>query len=1003
MEKALLDATGNSGVIDPHISSVTGVNVFDQFLRVVLEDGSIGYLVKEYEVGAIVGSFTLSFYENAGFSYVVDVDGNVLIRPTHPSSNKTVQNLFDMLPESENDPASLAQFAASLQGGKRGWAIFTYQGKQTVFCYIPLQLGTDWYLVSIIPQAVVNAQTNAILVRSLLLIGSIILGIAFLVALYLYFVKRTNRKLRNQAAYISHLYNAVPEGIALTATEQPYQLLQFNKEGLRLLGYPEDALSAGLTLHFLQDICCPDAYEKLAELFQNTVESGQKNVFELRLQRADGSSFWAGGIVEKTLDEEGAPVLIAAFHDITDEKLAQEVAEREKLQERLTLVGAISNAYPVIIRVNLSKDSVDFTYVKPGLMVKLGEQDSYSGLYADMLTTVSLEQVEAFEQRFAPENLGAVLGREKGEVSLEAKQLLADGNYHWISTQIISIDNPYSEDKLAILISRRVDEQHYEEEQHRQALQSALETARAASEAKSQFLSNMSHDIRTPMNAIIGMTAIATTHMEDRERVMGCLKKISLSSKHLLSLINDVLDMSKIESGKISFREEPFNFAELVGDVVELIRPEAEANGLELVVHMGLLKNEMVVGDPLRIRQVYINILSNAVKYTPSGGSIHISVKQKASMRKGHQRYILRCEDTGIGMSEEFISRLFQPFERAQDSTSSKVIGTGLGMAISKNLVDLMNGDIQVESKQGEGSVFTVALPLPLQDAEQEEILDAWKGIHSLIVDDDEQICENAVELLQDLGLRAQYVTMGEKAVQAVWEQTDTADPFQLVIVDWKLPDIDGVEVARRIRKKVGPDVPVIVLSAYDWSEIEVEARDAGITAFISKPFYRSKVCYLLNELSEEKSPAEWQAHLDRPELIGKRVLLVEDNVMNREIAKTLIEELGVAVDEACDGEEAVAKISGAAQGYYDQVFMDVQMPKMDGYEATKTIRSLPRQDTKLLPIVAMTANAFEEDIQMALRVGMNEHFAKPIDVKALEHILWKYLSPGEDTFEQGR
>ena len=343
--------------------------------------------------------------------------------------------------------------------------------------------------------------------------------------------------------------------------------------------------------------------------------------------------------------------------------------------------------------------------------------------------------------------------------------------------QIIHVDNPYSGDKLAILISRRIDEQRYEEEQKRSALQSALDNARAASEAKSQFLSNMSHDIRTPMNAIVGMTAIASTRLDDRERVMECLKKISLSSKHLLSLINDVLDMSKIESGKLSIREEPFNLAELVTESAELVRPQAEAKHLEMDVHLKGLKNEEVVGDSLRIRQIYINILSNAAKYTPEGGSVHVEVRQEQGAGRGYGRYVFRCADTGIGMSSEFMSKLFQPFERAQDSTNSRVTGTGLGMAITKNLTDLMNGDIRVESRPWEGSVFTVALPLQFQDAAPEAVPEEWVGIHCLIVDDDEQTCENASELLEDMGLRPQFVTKGAEAVRRVLALKDSDDP----------------------------------------------------------------------------------------------------------------------------------------------------------------------------------------------------------------------------------
>lgn len=976
------------GIIDPHISSVTGVNVFDLFTRVTLRDGTIGYLLKEYEVENIVDSFTVSFYNNAGFSYVIKADGDVLIRPPHPNSNKTVQNLFDMLPESQNDADSLEHFAAALKNSNTGWATFTYQDEATVFCYIPLELKSDWFLISIIPVTVVNAQTNQILLRTFALISCIILGLALLIGLYLRYVKKTNRRLQNQADYIGHLFNAVPEGIALITVEQPYRFLQMNLEGLHLLHATEDMLLD----KNVQDILVPDDYDKMAQLLQDAMDSGEKHGFEARFLKLDGSSFWSAGIVEKNLDENGAPILIATFHDITSEKLAEEDAEREKLQERMLLVGAVSNVYPVIISLNLSQDTLKFIYVREGLMLDMGEQASYSGLYQNFLPMVHPDSLKDFKCRFAPNGLRSALQATKGEVFMEAKQKLSDGKYHWVSIQVIHVDNPYSGDQLAILISRRIDEQRYEEEQQRQMLQSALDSAKAANQAKSQFLSNMSHDIRTPMNAIAGMTAIASSHLGETERVADCLNKIELSSKHLLSLVNDVLDMSKIESGKLSLQEEPFNIAQLITDCVKLVYQQAVSKQLKLDIHIAKLEDENVIGDPLRLRQIYINILSNAVKYTPSGGSICIEVKQETGLRQKHAHYVFRCKDTGVGMSPEFMDKLFQPFERVQDTTVSKIAGTGLGMAITKNLVDLMNGDIQVESELGIGSVFSVTLPLQLQNAPLEQVPPEFAGARTLIVDDDLETCKNANELLEDMGLLPQFVTTGEEAVQCIKAAKDTADPFHLIIIDWKMPGMDGVEAARQIRANIASTVPVILLSAYDWSEIESEAKKAGVTSFLSKPFYRSKICYLLRQLNGEEKMPEYKCPPHCPDYAGKRILLVEDNIMNQEIAQTLMEEMGITVERASDGKEAVEKISGAAEGYYDLIFMDIQMPNMNGYEATKAIRKLHRSDVQKIPIIAMTANAYEEDIRKALQAGMDAHFAKPVDVVKLKKLLFQYL-----------
>ncbi|MBS5062655.1 MAG: response regulator [Hungatella hathewayi] len=865
------------GIVDPHISSVTGVNVFHLFVRVTMQDGTAGYLLKEYEVGKIVDSFSLSFYQDSGFSYVVDGDGNVLIRPTHPKSNKTTQNLFDMLQVPENQPDALEQFAGALKENKTGWASFSYQGEDTVFCYIPLELGSDWYLVSIIPRAVVRAQTNEIILRTLILIVGIIGGIAILVALNYRYVSWTNRKLKSQAGYIEHLYNAVPEGIALISLEQPYRILQLNQEGMRLLGYPEDAFDEVPKNQLLREVIYEEDYEKLIESFEDTVEHERKNIIEHRTLKRDGSFFWVAGLVEKTLDDDGNSILITTFHDITSEKLAEEEAEREKLQERMMLVGAISNIYPIIISLNLTQDTCKFIYTGEGLLVNLKETSSYRELYESFIPSVHADNLEEFERRFQPDNLRRNLCRERSEVFLESRHLLKDGEYHWTSVQIIYVENPYSEDSLAILMARLIDEQRHEEEQQRQMLQSALDNANAANQAKSRFLSNMSHDIRTPMNAIIGMTAIASGHLDDRNRVGECLKNINLSSQHLLSLINDVLDMSKIESGKMTLREEAFHLEQLISDVVDLMRPEAEQGEIDMQAHMDV-REELVIGDALRLRQVCINILSNAVKYTPAGGTVRVEVTQEPGGGRGYQNYRFCCRDNGVGMSAEFLEKLFQPFERVQDSTNSRITGTGLGMAITKNMVDLMNGDIHVESAPGKGSTFVVTIPL---------------------------------RCVSD--------------------------------------------------------------------EVSAEDGGGGYSGAIGAAVAMSGTN---REIAVE-------------DFTGRRILLAEDNEMNRVIMRTLLEEKGIAVEEACDGVEAVRMVSESEPGYYDLVFMDIQMPKMDGYEAAKAIRGLDRSDAAVLPVIAMTANAFDEDVRSALRAGMNAHFAKPIDVEELRQLLQAYLGEG--------
>lgn len=979
------------GVINPHINSITGVNVFDVFITCYLQDGKKGYLVKEFEVSPAAESFSVSFYNNTGFSYIISTSGEVLIRSPHPNSNKTVNNLFDMLSDSENNPDMLEVFSQSLMQGETGYAVFEFQGKPTVFGYVPMETGTDWYLISIIPEAVVNAQTNEILMRTLILIGCILLGIALLVFMYIRYAARANRKLHNQMTYTNYLYHAIPEAIALFSMEPPYRILQFNRKGMELLGYPEDIPDV-LDGKALKDIMHPEDYDSVAELFRG-MKTGVKYTSERRVVRSDGSDCWTAGVIERSLDENGEPVIIAAFHDITAERRIKEAEAREQRQERLTLVSTIANAYPIIISLNLTSDLISYIYVEQNAQLNVGTQKTYTELFEETLTAVHPDFTEEIKRRFPLEAIRDTLREEKKELSVNMQLLLKDGQYHWVSVQIISVDNPYSEDKLAVLISRCIDEQQHEEEQRRQVLQTALDNARAANEAKSQFLSNMSHDIRTPMNVITGMAEIAGNHLEDRERVADCLRKITLSGRHLLNLINDILDMSKIESGKMSLREEPFNIAELLTEAVEMIRPQANEKELRMEFSLGVLKCEDVIGDSLHIRQILLNILSNAVKYTPQGGEISVQVRQEDSVRRGYQNYIFCCMDNGIGMDKAFMEKLFEPFERASDTTASKIAGTGLGLAITKNLVELVNGEILAESQPGKGSVFTVTLPLRIQEASQEDVPVQWAGLRTLVVDDEGQDCEIAVELLNGMGLRAQYVTESTAAVTVMAQALEAGDPFQLVMVDWKMPEMDGVEVIRQIRSwEADTEIPIVVLTAYDWSDIEYEAKDAGATAFLSKPFYRSKFVYLLNSLKEEPAAKEVRACSDYS---GRRLLLVEDHELNREIARMLIGQNGIQIEEACDGEEAVKKVRESEEGYYDIILMDVQMPKMDGYEATRAIRELARRDTADMPIIAMTANAFEEDVRAALRAGMDAHLSKPIDTQRLNRMLSKYLQKG--------
>ena len=525
------------------------------------------------------------------------------------------------------------------------------------------------------------------------------------------------------------------------------------------------------------------------------------------------------------------------------------------------------------------------------------------------------------------------------------------------------------------------------EEQNRK-LEIALQHEGAANRAKREFLFNMSHDIRTPMNAIIGFTSLAATHIDNREQVLDYLKKISTSSQHLLSLINDVLDMSRIESGKVKIEEKAVHLPDLVHDVRSIIQPNVAAKRLSLFIDTMDIEDEDIITDPLRLNQILLNILSNAIKFTPTGGMISIRIAQKNGAPKGCVCYEFRIKDNGIGMSEEFQKHIFEEFSREESSTVSGIQGTGLGMSITKNIVDLMGGTIALTSEPGKGTEFIVTLCFTRsgQKAEPKQ-LPQLEGLRALVADDDTNTCLNVSTMLSKIGMRPEWTISGKEAVIRTKYAVEQGDAFSVYIIDWLIPDMNGIEIVRQIRKVIGNRCPIIILTAYDWADIEDEARAAGVTAFCEKPLFLSELRRVLAEPFRAE-PASNPAQPTAADLKGKKLLLVEDNELNREIALEILKEAGFVVDTAEDGAVAVQKIKQAPPGQYDLILMDIQMPNLDGYEATRQIRALPDAEKASIPIFAMTANAFEEDRQNALAAGMNGHIAKPLDVPHLLCVL---------------
>ena len=521
-------------------------------------------------------------------------------------------------------------------------------------------------------------------------------------------------------------------------------------------------------------------------------------------------------------------------------------------------------------------------------------------------------------------------------------------------------------------------------------LEKSRREATEANKAKSEFLANMSHDIRTPMNAIVGMTAIATAHIDDPEQVKGCLRKIALSSKQLLGLINDVLDMSKIESGKMTLTIENASLKDLFDGVVSIMQPQINTKKQSFDVHVENVATENVWCDGVRLNQVLLNLLSNATKYTPEGGMIRLSLFEEDSPKgESHTRMHIIVKDNGIGMTPEFLKKIYESYSRADGNRIHKIEGAGLGMAITKYIVDAMEGTIDVQSEPNKGTEFHLVFDFEKAPAlEVDMVLPAW---NMLVVDDDEFLCKSTIDVLKGFGINAEWTLSGEKSIELAIGHHKRGDDYQIILLDWKLPGMNGIQVAKELRSHLGKEVPILLISAYDWSEFETEAREAGINGFISKPLFKSTLFYNLRKymgMEESYSQAQEQAM----ELSGRRILLAEDNEINWEVASELLSDLGLELEWAEDGRICLEKFEKSPAGYYDLIFMDIRMPHMTGYETAQAIRKSNHPDASSVPIVAMSADAFSEDIQHCLDCGMNAHVAKPIDIVEITKLLERYL-----------
>ena len=769
------------------------------------------------------------------------------------------------------------------------------------------------------------------------------------------------------------------------------KVLSINRAALKIMGYEsqDELMSEGFDM--VAESVVEEDKPKLRESIMTLEQEGDNVNVEYRVQHKDGEVLHVMGNI-KLLKENGELFYQRFLLDCTAQKLQEKRNERRHKE----LVQALSIDYNLVCFFDLDT----------GIGVPIQNREHEGGAFStifngDISYTESMEYyIQEFVYQDDRKMLLQASSIDKLKIELERQKqyyvnyrMMGKGN-EIIYYQMKAVRAGTEGENFGIVLGfRSVDGETRREMEKKTLLENALQQANRASKAKSVFLSNMSHDIRTPMNAIVGFTALATAHIDQKDQVEEYLKKIMTSGNHLLSLINDVLDMSRIESGRMHLDEKPCQLPDILHGLRNILQADVHAKQIELYIDAVDVLDEEIYCDKLRLNQVLLNLLSNAVKYTGAGGIVSLRITEKAGASEGYAHYEFTIKDTGIGMSEEFVSHIFEPFEREKNSTISGIQGTGLGMAITKNIVDMMNGTIEVKSEQDVGTEVIVSFTFRIHSGSKEpQDIPRLKNCRALVVDDDFNTCDSVSYMLGQIGMRAEWTLSGKEAVLRTRQAVTRGDHYYVYIVDWLLPDMNGIEVTRRIRKETGEDVPIIVLTAYDWSDIEDEAKEAGVTAFCSKPLFLSELRSCLHSIidkgeQEEKETRELVKHHTG------RILLAEDNELNQEIAAAILGDAGFCTEIAGNGQIAVEMLKKSKPGYYQLVLMDVQMPEMDGYQATRTIRKLENKELASIPILAMTANAFEEDKQEALKCGMNGHLAKPIDIEVLFETLNKILS----------
>ena len=850
-----------SGVRDTYIGLFSGEPKFGYYETFTFNNGHRGLIQKSYDRSRVSETFSLSFYNDQGLAYVVNQQGDILLRSIEMIESQVHENIFDVIADLYGQQADIAGFMQALQARETGSMIFTGDVGDYVYTYVPMNNVEAWYLVSIVPMSAISAETDQMLHNSQMTLGLLTL-ILVLCGVFVALIWRTHKDIESkeqEVAYQTQLFDVFTTYLSRN-TDDVYVMFDHDTEQLEYIS-PNVERVLGVGMDSVKDY------------------------------------FWNSDL---TADAE---------------ETRRYYAEIQALKPGE--VGRARNTE----RVN----------------PKTGEHKYF------------------FESVYCTEIQGRV----------KRVAYLSDRTREW---------------------------------KHQNSLAEALRMAQAANDAKSAFLSSVSHDIRTPMNAIIGFLALMRDEANNPAMVMEYTQRIDAASQHLLGLINDVLDMNKIESGSATLNISEMNLAEVIDEINTIIRPQTRAKDQTFDIFVRHLNYEHLLGDKLRINQILINLLSNAVKYTPEGGTIQMRVEELPQVVNNYSRIRFTVSDNGLGMSDNYQKVIFEPFTREETKITHEIQGTGLGMAITKSLVDLMGGSIHVTSKLGEGSTFVVELELCIQEREDDpRFWSEHKVARMIVADDEEEVCRNIVKTMAKVGVETDYATDGQTAISMMRENREAGRPYDLILLDWKMPNLNGLETARLIRKNYSNKIPILLLTAYDWSEIEQEAMEIGVNHFMPKPFFMTTFKEAIRRLMGNRKKEEG----DTTDVVqGRHILVVDDIEVNRIILVKILSTLGAVCDVAGNGQEAVDKFQQSQPGEYDLILMDVQMPVMDGYEATRTIRASDHPSAKTLPIIAMTANAFVDDVRDAIESGMDAHIAKPVQMDKLKATIQQVLNSRQQPAE---